>query len=71
MIYYWVYDGSDTKSYTQFHVSAMPNLEDVPCYRSGDPSYWHGPYVSRDEAQHKSLELDRLEQRDHTRQCPC
>ena len=67
---YWAYDGSDTKSYTTIHVSAIPNLEDVPCYHGGDPSYWSGSYLSCDEAIQKSSELGRLEQRDHTRQCP-
>ena len=70
LMYYWVYDGSDTKSYTNIHVSELRDLQDVPCYRGGNPSWWYGPYGSRDEAKQKSHELDRLEQQDHTSQCP-
>lgn len=69
MNYYWVYDGGDTESYANIHCSKTPKLKDVPCYRGGDTSYWHGPYMNRVHADLKAAEIGRLEQRDHTGEC--
>ena len=68
-MWYWVYDGGDTESYTQIHCTRMLMLEHMSCYRGGDMSYWFGPFERKDQAEQKAFELGRKDQRDHTQRC--